>query len=66
MGRTGRPGAEKRLANLGHLTAMRAWKDGLPLFYFSFCGEKRVLFYRAGTAKKPFLVIVSRGAWDQC
>lgn len=64
------PGAERRLMNLGHLTTMRAWedtgKDGLPLLYLSFCREKRILFYGAETAKKPFLVIVSRRAWDQC
>lgn len=42
------------------------WKDGLPLLYLSFCREKRILFYPAGTAKKPFWVIVSRRAWDQC
>lgn len=33
------------------------WKDGLPLLYFSFCREKRVLFFffPRGDSKEAFL-----------
>lgn len=37
---------------------MRAWKDGLPLLYFSFCRERKGYFFffnRAGDSKEAFL-----------
>lgn len=63
MGSIGRPGAEKRLFNLGHLTAMRAWEDiermdFLPSLFLSFCREKRILFFfflPCGDSEEAFL-----------